>query len=779
MNTQELLAFSSKLDGATTFASVFGPLALGGNRRKLKYLRRTFDRLAASVKTEPMPDGQAPAVAAAYAMLEAFYEAAKAAVADGSYGTAFAVGTHVQQPLLDRRVRAVRDFVGRETELLMLARALCGDGRCVAPTDAARLTALTGLGGVGKSSLAQEYAWRNRARYAAVWWIRAETADTLLDDLIELGSQFDSGLQDISNRREAARRTLAMIAERARAKLKSKPFLLVYDNVESPQAIENLCPAEGAHVLITTRWANWYGNAREIAVEVLPRPIAVDFLLAHAHRPDEAAAGRLADALGRLPLALAHARAYCWDRKWDFDLYRQQLPRLIKTAPRRAAYPASVHATFQLALENAAAHCPEAERLMGLFSVLAPESIPLNIVGPGTMSAIELGEAVAALTEVSLVKLDKFDDGSPAVTVHRLVQEVMRTRLTAHGGAEATVELAVSLLNDSLPYVFDSADAANWPTWTRLLPHAQAIFPVAPETGKVARKTALLLKHSALYCKARAEYALAEAQFRRALAIAESTVGPEHEDVSFILNDFGNLLTELERTDEAETLLRRALAIEEMLHGPNHPGVAIRLNNLGSIYHHQGRLAEAERLYRRAIAIDDNKTGPENPRLSTRHCNLGRVLAAQGRHQEAEELYRRSLASAEAACGPDHPDVANRLVNLGLNLMAGGRIEEAEAAYRRALCIEEAAFGPNHPYVADDLANLAEVLAATGRVGQAEPLLRRALAIMEATLPAGHSWIARRRRQLEGFGRNCRNNFGRPSANMHATVGTDNNDRFD
>jgi tetratricopeptide (TPR) repeat protein len=775
MNQQELVAFSSRLDGATTFTSVFGALALGSKYRKLKYLRQAFDRLAATVKTDPMPDELVPAEAAAYAKLQAFYEAAKTAVADGSYGAAFAAGTHVRQPLLHRRVRAVRDFVGRETELLMLARALCGDGHRVALINAAGVTTLTGLGGVGKSSLAQEYAWRHRTRYAGVWWIRAETADTLLDDLIELGSKFDPGLQDVSDRRQAARRTLAMISERGQAKLKSKPFLLVYDNVETPQAVENLYPAAGAHVLITTRWANWYGNALEIAVEVLPRSIAVDFLLAHARRPDEEAAGRLADALGRLPLALAHARAYCWDRRWDFDLYRQQLPRLIKTASRRAAYPASVHATFELALENAAAQCPEAERLMGLFSVLAPESIPLNIVDPSTMSAIELGEAVAALAEVSLVKLDKFDDGSPAVSVHRLVQEVMRGRLAAHGRAEATVELAVSLLNDSLPYVFDSADAANWTVWRRLLPHAQAIFPVAPETGKVARKTALLLKHSALYCKARAEYALAEAQFRRALAIAESNAGPEHADVSFILNDFGNLLTELERLDEAETLLRRALAIEETVHGPNHPGVAIRLNNLGSVYHHQGHLAEAERLYRRAIAIDENKPGPESPRLSTRRCNLGRVLAAQGRNQEAEDLYRRSLATAETTCGPHHPDVANRLVNLGHLLTAGGRIEEAEAAYRRALRIEEAAFGPNHPYVADDLANLADLLAATGKVGQAEPLLRRALTIMEATLPAGHSWIARRRRQLDQLGQNHRNGFGSFSATTRAMIGTDNN----
>jgi Tfp pilus assembly protein PilF len=746
MNKQETFAFSSKLDGATTFASVFGALAFGGKQRKLKYLRRAFDGLAGAVKTDRLSDELTSDGLSTHDKLQALYKAAKAAVADGSYGIAFAAGTHTQQPLLHRQIRAVRDFVGRKTELLLLGQALWGEGGRVALTNGVASTTLTGLGGVGKSSLAQEYAWRNRARYAGVWWIRAETADTLLDDLIELGSQFNPALADLSDRREAARGTLTMIAERGQAKLRMKPFLLVYDNVETPQAVESLCPAAGAHVLITTRWSNWYGHVVELAVDVLPRPIAVDFLLARARRPDEDAAGRLVAALGCLPLALAHARAYCWDMKWDFDLYRQQLPRLIDRAPRGAAYPATVHATFELALEKAAAHCPEAERLMGLFSVLAPERIPLAIVEPRTMSAIELGEAVAALAEVSLVKLEKFEDGSPAVSVHRLVQAVMRERLAAAGRAEATVALAVSLLYDSLPYTFNSDDVANWPTWTRLLPHARAIFPVAPETGKAARKTALLLKHSALFCKARAEYKAAEAQFRRALAIAESNLGPEHEDVSFILNDFGTLLSELERMSEAETLLGRALAIEEMVHGPKHSGVAIRLANLAGIYHHQGRYAEAERLYRRAIAIDENKSVPDSARLSTRRCNLARVFTAQGRHKEAEDLYRQSLAAAESARGPNHPDVANRLVNLGCHLRASGRVAEAEAAYRRALGIEEAAFGPNHPYVADDLANLADLFAAAGKANEAEPLLRRALEVMEATLPAGHSWIARRRR---------------------------------
>ena len=764
MTNQELLDFTSKLDNARTFVSIFGAPAFGGIERKLKFLERSYDRLVQSVVSD-LPAEPRPAAADIRVKLDLLYAAAKSAIASGTYGVAFAPGAHTQQHLIHPDIQTSPDFCGREIELASLDQALWHHQPRSRTADVVPAAVLVGLGGVGKTSLAQEYGYRNRDRYQGVWWIRAETRDTLLDDLIELGSRFDSGLTEVSDRHAAARSALDLIAQRGQ----TKPWLLIYDNVELPADLDRLRPKHGAHIVITSRWSKWYGSAVEISVEVFARAAAVAYLTARAHQHDEDSAGRLADALGCLPLALAHARAYCWDLKLSFDQYREKLPQLIKKAPRNTAYPATVSATFELALEGVVAHCPEAERLMGLFAVLAPDRIPLKIFNSAAISEIELGEAVAALAEVSLIRIEKFDDGAACVSVHRLVQEVMRARLMIQRQHEATVALAVTLLNDLLPYAFNSGELGNWPAWTRLLPHAQALFPIAPETGEAAQKTAMLLKHSALYCKARAEYALAEARFRRSLAIAESVLGPDHEDISFILNDFCVLLMEVERLDEAERLIRRALAIEELAHGANHPGVAIRLNNLAYVLHEQGYNAEAERLLARAIAIEERKAGPGSPRLSTRQCNLARVFSVQGRDAEAEELYRRSLAAAEIACGPNHPDVANRLTNLAHLLTKTDQIGEAETLYRRALAIEEAAFGPNHPYVADDLANLAQVLNTNNCGREAEPLLRRAVCILDTTLPPGHTWIARRRRQLADLEVKLSKNASRGSATPVST----------
>src|SRR5262249_31013439 len=151
-------------------------------------------------------------------------------------------------------------------ELEKLDKALWQSGGRAALTDtkanagtanSKAVTALKGMGGVGKSVLAQQYAWDNRARYQGVWWLRAETRETLLDDLIALGTHFNPAVAGIPDRAAAAQVALDHIAQTSW----EKPWLLVYDNAESPEQIKRLTPVNGAHMLITTRWADWYGHA--------------------------------------------------------------------------------------------------------------------------------------------------------------------------------------------------------------------------------------------------------------------------------------------------------------------------------------------------------------------------------------------------------------------------------------------------------------------------------------------------------------------------------------
>ena len=465
-------------------------------------------------------------------------------------------------------IRPVPGFTGREAELAAVDAALWTKGGTAALTNVAASAAVKGLGGVGKSVLAQEYAWRNRARYQGVWWIRAEKSETLLDDLVELGARFIPGIREVPDRAQAAHAALGHIAQ-MRA---GKPWLLVYDNVEQPGDIAKLTPAEGAHVLITTRWSDWQAQAATpVKIGVFPPDVAARFLLDTTGRTDQAGAEKLAAALGYLPLALDHASVYCRRTGLAFDTYAALASDLIRKAPRGADYAdeAPVFATFSLAVDKAAAQCPAAEKLMGICAFLAPDRIPLGIVTADVMSEIERGEAVAALQEVSLVTLETLDDGSAGISVHRLVQEVMRGRLgpAAHDAAA----LATRLVADAYPRGdIGPDDVRSWPACRRLESHAIAALAFAPGEGEAAQETVFLLNQYAVHLNARADFAAAEPLMRRALAIDEARLGPDHTQVAIDLNNLAHLLQATNRLRDAEPAMRRALAIDEVL-GPTIP----------------------------------------------------------------------------------------------------------------------------------------------------------------------------------------------------------------
>jgi tetratricopeptide (TPR) repeat protein len=153
--------------------------------------------------------------------------------------------------------------------------------------------------------------------------------------------------------------------------------------------------------------------------------------------------------------------------------------------------------------------------------------------------------------------------------------------------------------------------------------------------------------------------------------------------VATALNNLGLLYYAQGRYQEAEPLYRRALALREKVLGPDHPDVATSLNNLAGLYDTQGRYKEAEPLYRRALALWEKVLGPEHPDVATALNNLGLLYYAQGRYPEAEPLYRRALALREKVLGPEHPDTARNLFHLAWLLRDKGDHPESARFYHR------------------------------------------------------------------------------------------------
>ncbi|WP_342363983.1 tetratricopeptide repeat protein [Terrarubrum flagellatum] len=635
--------------------------------------------------------------------------------------------------------------------------------------DSLQPTAIHGLGGIGKTALAAEYAHRFSDDYAGVCWANAAQRTLLVESLASFAGEFDPKLASEPDHEKAA---VAGLTQLSRL---SKPFLLIYDNVDSPETVQGLIPSIGAHVIITSRWADWSGRAAELKLDAFDEDVAVEFLQKRAACVDAQGAKRLAAALGRLPLALDHAGAYCKLTRSGFDPYLERIDARIARAPKGVAYPASVAATFGLAVETANAQHEFAEALLGFFAYLSPEGIPLSLATDAIIPEYEREEALAALYVVSLVEHDSSGE-DPIVSLHPLVQAAMRFRLTERGRAADMIAQATGLLADEFPTSAIN-DPKTWPKCAMLLRHALALRDLAgwsPEAGEVASR---LLHSAASYLYVRGAYAEAEPLFREAIAIAQEAFGREHPDVANKQNSLALLLTTTGRYDEAEPIFRQTIESGEKMLGRRHLDVAMRLANLARLLSDTKRYADAEPLYREAITIADEHVGVDYPYALAWRNNLGILLNETGRNAEGETFYREALAIGERTLGVRHHEMARCMNNLGRLLRDVDRMEEAEALVRDALRMWWDMLGEEHSLPARGQENLANILLHLGRVDEALSVAHSALRIHESKLGLAHFWtrdsartyaIALDLADRRGEASTLRKRYGLPAVNFLA-----------
>src|SRR5262249_24999920 len=303
---------------------------------------------------------------------------------------------------------------------------------------------------------------------------------------------------------------------------------------------------------------------------------------------------------------------------------------LIDAAPRGAGYPRSVAATFDLAITEAVAQCQAADALMAYLALCTPERIPMILVEGAVEDEAKRMPAIAALTEVSLVKHDPFDDGTPAVSAHRLVQMVARMRLETRGQAIATTERLMSRIVEcraNSPKFF-----ARYVKFCReLSPHVDAL---------------------------RNRY-------------NPSTSPKVYAD---FLEAGGALLPWAGRHEEAEQMMLEALTVKERIFGRGHPETWELLEELLGSFHSRGYHVEAEHILRERLALF-RKSGDEW-QIARGLIDLAAFLGQKNEGAEAEQIYR------EMAAYRRQPGMGIQFLgthNLIVHLTRSGRYSEAEA----------------------------------------------------------------------------------------------------
>ena len=518
--------------------------------------------------------------------------------------------------------------------------------------------ALSGLGGIGKTQLALEYAYRHRQDYHAVLWGRADTYEALISTFVDIAHLLDLPQKDEQDQMIIVEAVKTWLRDRSR-------WLFILDNADELALVKEFLPsAFRGHLLLTTR-AQTMGKVVRSKLEVgVMRPeigallllrrarmLTAEASLEEAPDGEVTRAKELAEELGGLPLALDQAGAYIEETQCGLAGYqRLYQTRRVKLLQSRGGlvddHPESVATTWSLSFEQVEQRNLAAADLLRLCAFLAPDAIPEelliqgvgelgDVLAPVAADAYQLNQAITALRAYSLISRDP---QARALTVHRLVQVVLRESMPTET-QQHWMQQAISAVEAAYP----GSDFANRSVYERLLPHVLLCATWIEQVLNTSPTAARLLNQAGYYLYERGRYREAEPLLQRALAIQEQELGASHPDTAQSLNNLAGLYDRQGKYVEAEPLYQRALAIREQELGASHPDTAQSLNNLAELYRVQGKYVEAEPLYQRALAIKEQELGANHPSTATNLNNLALLYYAQGKDAEAEPLVTASV----------------------------------------------------------------------------------------------------------------------------------------
>jgi tetratricopeptide (TPR) repeat protein len=640
------------------------------------------------------------------------------------------------------------NFVGRERALEDLDHDLRGASTIT-------VHSLHGMGGVGKTRLAVEYAHAHAYRYDLVWWFAAEESRVLPDQFAALAARM--GLEPHSDPR-----ALQVGVHDA---LRGVPgWLLIFDNADNVDDIRDwlpsapIPPGTPGHVLVTTRRSGFAPLGPVHDVDVVEPAEGIRLLRARATALDEDIAAQLTEELGRLPLALEHAAAFLDRTAMDGRSYLALVRTRADLLFSRGSTDRGQHALaglWDISIERINAENPASSQLLDICAHLAPEPIPLNLFSthpdqlPDPLASVvadplSYTEAVAVLVDYSLARRTP-----TGLQVHRLLQAAIREqhrRLRCEASGAQLSESATAVTGPQLRALrVLAADAPEefidepqlWPRWAVLLPHVliatSRVEDVASDPSNNLELVARLLERAGTYLTMHARNSEAGLLFERVLRFDEARYGSHDPLVASDLSNVAWVLKEQGDLAAARPLAERALHIDEISFGSDHPKVATDLNNLATVLRDMGKPAEARPLLERALRMGETDLGLDHPLVATRLHNLATVSRDLGEPTAARPLAERALHITENRYGAGHPNVAHCLGSLVTIFRALGNPAEAQPLAERALRITETSYGPNHPEVASNLGNLALTLVDLGEPATARPLAERALQIAETS----------------------------------------------
>jgi len=632
-------------------------------------------------------------------------------------------------------------FTGREAGLRELREQLRSGAAVV--LFGTQAVALQGMGGVGKTQLALEYAYRYRAAYDVVAWLNADNEETLQGSLRDLGGRLN--LQSEQSGPGYAR---AVVHELSRDK---RRWLLILDNADEPDTVRTYLPHGPGHILITSRNKAWGEQTQPLEVDVFTRDESIEHLVQRVGTIDRTDADLVAEQLADLPIAVAAAAAWLDETHTAVAEYLRLIQEEGPSAVLTAMTDRPIARTWDLSLTRLRDRDPAAYRLFQLCSVLAPE-IPLDLVfsdqmaeylkpyNPALSERLLRGSLVQQINRLALLRLDQRPtssgdgDRTGRILIHRVVQNVVRDRMTDEELAECRRQVH-QVLAKARPEG-EVEDPQHWPRFRMLWPHLDASEAVHsteesvrqlhidrirfyyiqadPATGRgraerVARiwerqladttdpQQASILRRQLLQLRFNlanllrdlGEFELSRQVDEQVLAEQVGLLGPDHPHTLMTRGGYAADLRGLGRYPEALELDIQTFGAWQDLYGEDNNRTLAARNNLAVSYRLMGLFREAGQHDREAWERRQDVNGETNLwTLGTAAC-LARDYRDAGDFGRSAALLKQTLEHLVDTRGPDSRSTLTTKSNYAVSLRSLGRIDEAlrlhQEAYARLL----------------------------------------------------------------------------------------------
>ncbi|WP_298328731.1 tetratricopeptide repeat protein, partial [Asticcacaulis sp.] len=605
------------------------------------------------------------------------------------------------------------------------------------------LVRVHGMGGIGKSLLAEEYALRFGAAYpGGIFWLSASPPDTrttpeqqyqgqMLDLAQQLGMEIKG--QELPAIEGALRRRLEGVGS----------YLWVVDDLPAGAKAELLhrwrAPSAQGKTLVTSRSGGLSGNGKPIALEQLDDEAAFD-LLTSRRQPktdaERAAARDILRLLGNHALAVDVTGAAVQEMGFGPMLALLQNPgqdALDLVVDLADELPNGHEPAVAATLLHSIQHLPpKALTVLKIASLLAVEPIPRAfiaavlgvLVGADEPDPVTSATAIKAATGEGL--LERVDDDN--IAAHILVSRTIRFHRPAAGG------LRQAVMGAMIGVMCDATEIQHHRRLTPLLPHALALVNGAEDI-----EAATLLGCVGWLERTRGYYSSAASLFQSEWRIRSKLQGEHHVDTLTSMSNIGLSVFNQGKLSNARAIQEMELELCRKACGIIDERTLISANNLAETLRAQGDFAAAKALQEATLTILEHTLGSENQFTLTVMGNLAGTLWLQGNLDDALKTYESVLKIQNAIFdNKDYVDIMRSMLNIA-NIHCGkGNFNQARVLYEKVLSVWIRDFGEEHPFTLSCFNGLAEALRFMGELDKSLALHRAILPIRVRRQGVGH-----------------------------------------